>query len=464
MKKQLLLISAVLLTTFSGYAQTKIKDGTVAGSPTLPNSGAILELESTNKGLLLPRVALSSTTTWGLSGSITAGMTVYNTATANDVTPGYYYNDGTQWVRLSSGAGSSNAWNLTGNAGTTPPTAVGTAVGSANFWGTTDAKNLAIGTNSITRAILDQSGSIIGGTGNVSAAGSLASIVWGGGNTIINDLSLNQARIGGNALFGTSNTMSNTADGLGGTGANTIISGVNNQAVGASQAVFGEGNKITGGSAHNIMAGYGNTITSTGPSVRQGTGANAIFGNSNTLTAASTNYGTYCNLVFGTSNTARGYGNIVGGDKNTLVYGSQNCAIFGQSNTLGVSYSGQTFIAGSRNTTYAVDYGLIGGLGLSGINNSETVVGQYNDAVTGALFTVGNGTGPSDQYPSTATVRSNAFVVTRNQTTSASTNGIVIYSAALPVYADDSAADADTSLPSGAFYKVSSSRAVYQKP
>ena len=27
-------------------------------------------------------------------------MTVYNTATTNDVTPGYYYNDGIKWIKL----------------------------------------------------------------------------------------------------------------------------------------------------------------------------------------------------------------------------------------------------------------------------------------------------------------------------------------------------------------------------
>jgi hypothetical protein len=29
-----------------------------------------------------------------------AGMTIYNTATTGDVTPGLYYNDGTQWIKI----------------------------------------------------------------------------------------------------------------------------------------------------------------------------------------------------------------------------------------------------------------------------------------------------------------------------------------------------------------------------
>ena len=56
------------------------------------DTNAVLELESTNKGLLLPRVALTSTSSISpMTGTLTSGMTVYNTATAGDVTPGFYY-------------------------------------------------------------------------------------------------------------------------------------------------------------------------------------------------------------------------------------------------------------------------------------------------------------------------------------------------------------------------------------
>ena len=50
---------------------------------TTPNPNSDLELASTNKGLLLNRVALNSTN----SGVFNAGMLVYNTAAVNDVTP-----------------------------------------------------------------------------------------------------------------------------------------------------------------------------------------------------------------------------------------------------------------------------------------------------------------------------------------------------------------------------------------
>lgn len=91
MKKVLLIISFISVLT--SYAQVGIGTST-------PNSDAILELSSTSKGLLLPRVALTSTTSFAPLAAHTSGMSVYNTATAGDVTPGTYYNDGTKWIRI----------------------------------------------------------------------------------------------------------------------------------------------------------------------------------------------------------------------------------------------------------------------------------------------------------------------------------------------------------------------------
>ncbi|WP_289663913.1 tail fiber domain-containing protein [Flavobacterium panacagri] len=73
-----------------------------------PNKNAILDLNKTNgtndKGLLLPKVTLTSTTAASPMSAHVAGMHVYNTATAGTgvaaVTPGEYYNDGSKWIRL----------------------------------------------------------------------------------------------------------------------------------------------------------------------------------------------------------------------------------------------------------------------------------------------------------------------------------------------------------------------------
>ncbi len=103
-------LAVLLLAGSAIQAQSKIKDGSVTTTSSLPNSNAVLELESNHKGFLLPRVPLDSTTSMAPLTAHVAGMTVYNTATAgtspNDVTPGYYYDDGAQWVRL----GTSDIW------------------------------------------------------------------------------------------------------------------------------------------------------------------------------------------------------------------------------------------------------------------------------------------------------------------------------------------------------------------
>lgn len=85
----------------SFYMTAQVKVGT---NPTTINTNSVLELESATKGLLLPRVSLASTSAFAPLTAHIAGMTVYNTATAGSgttgVTPGYYYNDGTQWVQV----------------------------------------------------------------------------------------------------------------------------------------------------------------------------------------------------------------------------------------------------------------------------------------------------------------------------------------------------------------------------
>ena len=107
MKK--IILTIVLTAGFIASAQVKIGDNV-----NTINASSILELESTTKGVLFPRVALTSTTAFAPLAAHVAGMTVYNTATAGDVTPGMYTNDGTQWVKLAGGGGGTNLYNANG--------------------------------------------------------------------------------------------------------------------------------------------------------------------------------------------------------------------------------------------------------------------------------------------------------------------------------------------------------------
>ena len=82
-----------------------LKAQVTIGSLNPPSNNALLDLKETvggssERGMLLPRVPLSSTTSFAPMISHEAGLYVYNTATVNDVKPGIYYNNGTKWIRL----------------------------------------------------------------------------------------------------------------------------------------------------------------------------------------------------------------------------------------------------------------------------------------------------------------------------------------------------------------------------
>jgi hypothetical protein len=119
MKKIIFILSILFVANFVN-AQTGI--GT-----TTPNAAAKLDVNSTEKGFLPPRVALTATNVFapvtGLTGTTAlataAGLLIYNTATAgtapNNVVPGYYFWNGTAWINI---IGSTTSNTLTGN-GTT---------------------------------------------------------------------------------------------------------------------------------------------------------------------------------------------------------------------------------------------------------------------------------------------------------------------------------------------------------
>jgi len=125
-----------------------------------PDGSSILEIQSNNKGMLIPRVALSATNVAAPVTLPATSLMVYNTATAgaapNQVTPGYYYNAGTpaapNWVRFLT---LRDAWLTTGNTGTTP---------ALNWLGTNDAQDLAIRTNNTEKMRIMSGGNVGIGT------------------------------------------------------------------------------------------------------------------------------------------------------------------------------------------------------------------------------------------------------------------------------------------------------------
>jgi hypothetical protein len=92
--------SLCVLLLFAGSFLTVRSQVKIGNNPGTINANAVLDVESTTKGILLPRLGLTSTGSASPLSAHVAGMLVYNTATANDVAPGLYYNDGGKWVQF----------------------------------------------------------------------------------------------------------------------------------------------------------------------------------------------------------------------------------------------------------------------------------------------------------------------------------------------------------------------------
>ena len=130
--KKIILLPIIAILFFSSSSAQSVG---INNDGSAPNPSSMLDVKHPNKGLLVPRVMLTGTGDITTITSPATSLLVYNTATngagAAAVTPGYYYWSGTEWLKISTGAGSGSgtAWLLTGNAGT---------VDGTNFIGTTD--------------------------------------------------------------------------------------------------------------------------------------------------------------------------------------------------------------------------------------------------------------------------------------------------------------------------------------
>jgi hypothetical protein len=161
MKKRVVFISGLILGVGVIFSQNV----GINSSGAAPSGDAGLDVNFTDKGLLIPRVNLTNTGTYGLTGGgPTTSMLVYNTNPGitgiGSMGVGYYYWNGTRWTRLLAANSPSDAWLTLGNPGTSSLT---------NFIGTTDAQGLRFRTNNIQRMEINDQGFIgINTTANVN--------------------------------------------------------------------------------------------------------------------------------------------------------------------------------------------------------------------------------------------------------------------------------------------------------
>ncbi|AWK05530.1 hypothetical protein HYN56_15305 [Flavobacterium crocinum] len=156
-----------------------------------PDTNAVLDLNnisgSTIQGLALPRVSLSSTDAATPLSAHIAGMMVYNTVANGSgdkqVVEGIYYNNGSNWVLISSSA--FLPWSLTGNSNTN----------SLNFIGTTDNTDFVTRTNNIERLRVTTTGKLLINTAVTPSGGSNAKLIINNG-TVAGGLMIKDATEG----------------------------------------------------------------------------------------------------------------------------------------------------------------------------------------------------------------------------------------------------------------------------
>ena len=96
-----IILSCIFYLLFTASVQSQ----SVGINTTSPNPEAILDICSTDKGLLLPRLLLVTTDNAAPLSAHVEGMIAYNTVTSVVHTPvsvyeGLYYNDGVQWNQM----------------------------------------------------------------------------------------------------------------------------------------------------------------------------------------------------------------------------------------------------------------------------------------------------------------------------------------------------------------------------
>jgi hypothetical protein len=303
--------------------------GNVGIGNSSPDQSAILDLSnSNNKGVLVPKAALTKTTIAAPVTNPATGLMVFNTNTQNDVQPGYYFWDGAVWMHLfSTNLPVVSTVSVTApiiNNGTAQDPNIGITTSDLNSTGVisvTGGTNRLTGTGGATLDVTGTQGGMLYGTGTSSsftAAGNSGEILqsngagaptWADPNSTLAKTNITGSPVitvtnGNNQLVGVGNAsidVSGTSGGvLYGTGGSSNFTnpGANGQylqANGIAAPTWVSGSDLSGSSVVNVSNGSGKilglgnaSIDVNGPqgTVLYGTGTSSAFtaqGNSGEL-------------------------------------------------------------------------------------------------------------------------------------------------------------------------------------
>jgi hypothetical protein len=309
-----------------------------------------------------------------------------------------------------------NAWNLIGNAGTSPL--------NNNFVGTTDNNPLELHVNGTCALRLEPTADptivnvLAGSHLNYAAHGVSGATIAGGGaqtffsstfQNLYNSVTGNFDTIGGGLGNTCLHDIATVAGGFynsaGGFGA-TVAGGQANQATNSFATVSGGGNNISGASYSTVGGGEFNNSTGPIATVGGGTG-NTSSGQSTTVGGGGGNSATndFATIAGGAGNSAIGqYATVGGGENNIsgeLVANSGSTGDYstvggGSGNHAAADYS--TVAGGSGNGAFGLPLGSGGGYATVGGGQNNNAIGGYatiagggGNNTGGACATIGGG-------------------------------------------------------------------------
>lgn len=338
MKK--LLTLALALSSFAALAQ---KSDNVGIGTKNPDPSALLDLSSTTKGLLLPRMTQAQRD--AIKNPV-AGLIVYQV----DQTIGVYTYDGTTWQPSGAKVGSTltvGNWNLQGN-----------NIDGTDFLGSTNDFDVVFKRNGVSSGRIGATNTFLGVSSGVANS---ASFNVGIGFQALRDNTTGAS----NVAVGTNTLALNTAGSFNtafGFAALQNSKGDGNLALGSYALFNNTGTPMGGTGAYNVALGdntlYNNTLGSRNVAIG-GASLNSLQGsNATTSFNLAIGYGSLQQLTSGTGNTAIGYSaglNKTSGSGNVYIGNSAGAvgAATAESNALYISNSSSTnpLIKGSFHAT-----------------------------------------------------------------------------------------------------------------
>jgi len=392
-------VKLILLLCF--FAQLKLSAQVKIGNnPSTINSASLLELETTNKGFVLPRVALTSLNSSNpLPSNPLQGTIVFNTNTSVGSGIGLYYWNGSAWVAVTSGSGGGNAWSLTGNSGTNSLT---------NFVGTTDDHALVFRTNNIKAGFI---GSQNDGQGQTSLG--------------INAITGNQNSTAiGTGAVASQNSTTALGQNANANQQNAMAIGVNSN--GSGNASVAVGFQSQSGSQSGIAIGNNTRAVNSTDNIAIGTNANATQQNGISIGTNSSANAKPNSVALGNIANAAGRSSIAVGDS-AIASGARSLAIGAGAIAAGTNSiaMGDSSVASSRNATAYGAGSHATALDATAFGNLSTASG-LNSVVVGTRATAaGRNSISIGDNASVASTGSNSVVLGNNSNT-ADSNVVVI--------------------------------------